>query len=148
MPFHFSSCLLEPGSIIRPGNWGRIVRLVGDRHPEWQREQILERVRAAEFSHLPSRWDAAFFFDNAAEAALYQSAAGARSVMVLYDVELVDPQATRHEADWKGTGPYDSDEWARRYWRGDVMPGRGPAPRPMCREVLAVSPLRIIQQLS
>jgi hypothetical protein len=147
MPFHFNSALLESGSIIRPGNWGRIVRLIGYQHREWQREAILERIRETEFRNLPSRRDCIFFFDDEAEAEFYGAARGEKSFMILYEVELVDPTAIRHEADWKGTGPYDNDEWARRYWRGEVMPGRGPAPAPLCREVLAVTPLRIMREV-
>jgi len=68
--------------------------------------------------------------------------------MILYEVELVEPCAPRHFADWKGTGPYDSDEWARRYWRGDTMPGRGPASGPQYREVLAVTPVRVLREIA
>ena len=147
MPFHFCSVLLAPGSIILPGNWGRIVRLVGNGHPEWKREVILERIRQAEFSHLPSRWECVFFSETLAEAEYYGAARG-KTPMILYEVELVEPNAPKHVADWKGTSPYtDGDEWARRYWRGDVMPGRGPAPAPLCREVLAVTALRILHQV-
>jgi hypothetical protein len=47
-----------------------------------------------------------------------------------------------HEADWKGTGPYDdTKEWARRYWRGDIMPH--PETNLKLREVLTLSRLRI-----
>lgn len=67
--------------------------------------------------------------------------------MVLYEVEVMNLNASQHVADWKGTGPYDGVEWARRYWRGDVMPGRGPAPGALCREFLAVTPLRIMREV-
>jgi hypothetical protein len=147
MPFHFNSSLLEPGSIIRPGNWGRIVRAFGGRHPEWERERILERIRQTEFAHLPSRWGCVFFFENASEAEHYSVTHNANGILLLYEVEVTNPQACQHVADWKGTGPYDSDEWARRYWHGDVMPGRGPAPGPLCREVLAVTSLRIVREI-
>jgi hypothetical protein len=145
MPFHFNSSLLEPGSIIRPGNWGRIVRLTGGQHREWNRECILERIRKAEFPELPSRWDCIFFFGNFIEAAFYKASLGVNATLVMYEVELTDPDVRRHEADWKGTGPYDTDEWARRYWRGDIMPGRGP--EVLCRETLAVTSLRILGEV-
>ncbi len=150
MPFHFNSSLLAPGSIIRPGNWGRIVRLIGNQHGEWERERILEHVRQTEFPHLPSRWDCIFFFENAAEAELYNSTLNVtdKSLSILYEVEVTSPLAPQHVADWKGTGPYDSNEWARRYWRGDIMPGRGPAPKPLCREVLAVTSLLVVREVA
>lgn len=148
MPFHFNSFLLELGSVIRPGNWGRIVRLIGNQHPEWERERILEHILRTEFPHLPCRWDCVFFFKNATEAKLYNATIGAKSLLILYEVELTNPHARQHVADWKGTGPYDNDEWARRYWRGDIMPGRGPVPGPLCREVLAVTSLRIVRDIA
>jgi hypothetical protein len=147
MPFHFNSSLLEPGSIVRPGNWGRIVRLFGDRHREWNRECRLEQIRQTEFPHLPSRFDCIFFFETAVEAEHYNTALNQKGLMVFYEVEVMSLNAPQHVADWQGTGPYDSDEWARRYWRGDIMPGRGPAPGPLCREVLAATPLRIVRQM-
>lgn len=121
------------------------MRLIGSSHREWRRECILERIRKAGFSDLPSRFDCVFFFGNLAEAEFYKAHLGANALSVMYEVELIDPDVRQHEADWKGTGPYDSDEWARRYWRGVVMPGRGPGP--LCREILAVTPLRILREL-
>jgi hypothetical protein len=147
MPFHFNSSLLAPGSIILPGNWGRIVRLLGSQHQEWAREDILETIRVAEFPMLPSRFDCIFYFATATEAEFFRSSRGTTNPLILYEIELVDPTAPQHEADWKGTGPYDSLEWARRYWRGDFMPGRGIPPEASCRETLAVTPLRIVRKM-
>ena len=101
MPFHFNSSLLGPGSIIRPGNWGRIVRLKGSQHPEWARECILERIRQTEFSHLPSRFDCVFLFGSFTEAEFYKASLGANALLVMYEVELTNPDVRQHEADWK-----------------------------------------------
>jgi hypothetical protein len=120
MAYFSCSLMLEPGSEIRPGNWGRILRIVGARHTEWQRETILEQVRQAEFSNLPSRFDCSFVIDDLAEAQYYSARHG--PISLLYQVTLIDEGASFHVADWKGTGPYDTLEWACRYWRGDVMP--------------------------
>src|SRR5262245_46478650 len=57
---HASSILLGPGSIILPGNWGRIIRAGGERHNRWPDEQVLEAVRLARYPKLPSRLDACF----------------------------------------------------------------------------------------
>jgi hypothetical protein len=145
--FHFNSTPLGPGSVILPGNWGRIVQLRGAQHPEWKREQILEQMRQVEFPSLPSRLQCVFFFPSKVAAETYRATLR-NSFHLMYEVELVDPNAPQHEADWKGTGPYQSDgEWARRYWRGDVMPDRQGLPGGLSREMLAVSPLRIIRPI-
>jgi hypothetical protein len=147
MPFHFNSTPLAPGSVILPGNWGRIIRLTGSRHPEWNREQILERIRQAEFSALPSRFESVFFFSSKAAADKYRVMPGS-ALLVMYKVELLDPSAPQHEADWKGTGPYEDDgKWARRYWSGDVMPDRPGLPGALSREMLAVTALRVIRRV-
>ena len=144
MPYFACSMLLEPGAVVRPGNWGRIVRLIGKSHPEWLRETLLEQVRAAEFPHLPSRLECAFVIDDFGEAQYYVSSKGPLSV--LYEVSLVDPKDPTHVADWKGTGPYDNTlEWTRRYWRGDVMPH--PETAFALRERLTTSRLRIERQI-
>lgn len=148
MPFHFNSTLLGPGSVILPGNWGRIIRLIGSGHREWDREQVLERIRQAEFRSLPSRFESVFFFSSRAVADGYRVVAGS-ALLLMYEVELLDPGAPQHEADWKGTGPYDGDgEWARRYWRGDVMPDRPALPGTLSREMLAVTPLRVLGRVN
>ncbi len=108
----------------------------------------MERIRLMEFPHLPSRLECVFFFENAVEAGHYNATVNSTKRMVLYEVELMTPRATQHIADWKGTGPYDSDEWARRYWRGDIMPGRGSTPGPLCREVLALTSLRVLREVT
>jgi hypothetical protein len=123
------------------------MRSIGAQHPEWHREQIAEHVRQEEFPHLPSRLDCIFFFSTEAAANFYKAALPANGFLLLYEVELLDPTTPEHEADWKGTGPYlDDNEWARRYWRGDVMPDRPLAPGELCRETLAVTSLRILRR--
>ena len=144
MPYFACSLMLEPGSIIRPGNWGRIVRAIGPKHPEWQRETILEQVRQAEFPALPSRFQCAFVIDDLDELKYYASKAS--PLGLLYQVTLIDQGAAAHVADWKGTGPYDhTTEWARRYWRGDVMPH--PETNLKLRERLTLSRLRVDAQV-
>jgi hypothetical protein len=117
-----------------------MVKLIGPQHKEWQRETILEQIRQAEYKALPSRLDSAFVIDDEAEAKYYVGKASPTAV--LYAVTLVDEKAATHVADWKGTGPYDHPtEWARRYWRGDIMPH--PETHLSLRERLTLSRLRI-----
>jgi hypothetical protein len=101
---------------------------------------ILEEVRAKEFPALPSRFDCLFVIDDIDEAKYYRDLKATASVF--YSVTLLDPAATTHVADWKGTGPYDdTKEWARRYWRGDVMPH--PETAFLLRERLTLSRIQI-----
>jgi Protein of unknown function (DUF2441) len=140
MPYFACTLMLDRGSIVLPGNWGRIVRLIGSAHQEWQRETILEEIRKAEFPNLPSRLECAFVIDQLDEAQYY--IANFARLALLYEVALIDNNFPTHEADWKGTGPYDqSNDWARRYWRGDVMPH--PETHFKLRERLTLSRLRI-----
>lgn len=107
----------------------------------------MEDVRQREFSRLPSRMDAAYFFDDIDEARFYASSDGSRLMMLLYEVELVDPNARIHATDWRNTVPDDrfSLDWIRGYWSGEMKPRLDNGPS--CRELLAVTPLRIIQQM-
>jgi Protein of unknown function (DUF2441) len=144
MPYFACTIMLEHGSIVRPGNWGRMLQLVGPPHKEWQRELILEEIRKSEFPHLPSRLECAFVMDELIEAQYY--ATNFAPFSLVYEVTLLDESAATHEADWKGTGPYDqTNEWARRYWRGDVMPH--PETSLKLRERLTLSRLRIEKQV-
>ena len=108
---------------------------------------MLERICLAEFPHLPSRLECVFFFENAVEAGHYNATVNSAKRMILYEVELANRRAPQHVADWKGTGPYDCDEWARRYWRGDIVPDRGQTPGPLCHEALAVTSLRVLREV-
>src|ERR1700731_1778076 len=80
MPYFACTLMLERGSVIRPGNWGRMVRAIGSGHPEWQREVILEEVRKVEFPNAPSRLECAFVIDDLPEAQYYVSKASAISL--------------------------------------------------------------------
>jgi Protein of unknown function (DUF2441) len=144
MPYFACTIMLDRGSIIRPGNWGRIVGLVGPNHPEWKREMILEEIRKSEFPLLPSRLECAFVIDELGEAQYY--AANFSRLALLYEVTLIDDGEPSHEADWKGTGPYDhTNDWARRYWRGDLMPH--PETALKLRERLTLARLQIEKQI-
>lgn len=96
--FHAAPIPLEPGAIILPGNWGRILNLF--RRPGYgdgwllAREMTFEAIRATEFPHLPSRLSSAFAFDNL-EHALHQFS-NITPLNLLYRVELIDPSAASH----------------------------------------------------
>lgn len=149
--YHCTSVMLRTGSIIEPGNWGRIIRKAGWAHNYSGREVTLEHIRQASFPDLPSRLDSAFFFDDENEARFYANSDGRELTMLPYEVELLDPQAPRHTGDWRNvaaSGPLDLT-WADRYWRGQMLPpfqnGQWTA---VCREIIAVTPMRVVSQLA
>lgn len=144
--FHGNSTLLEPGSVIQPGNWGRIIKKAEWRHALAMREVLFEHVRQSEFPHAPSRLESAYFFDDEGEAAHYLQTPDRAFLMIMYEVELVDPNATQIMTDYRRvhpSGPLGID-WVRAYWRGEML---APENKFSCREILAVTPLRIIRRV-
>lgn len=107
----------------------------------------MEDVRSLHYGSLPSRLDCAYFFDDVGEARFYGNADASRAMMLLYEVELVDAAAVIHATDWRGTTPDGemSLNWVRRYWSGIMQPPHESGHA--CRELLAISPLRIVQQI-
>jgi hypothetical protein len=92
--YHCSPAWLEPGSVIRPGNYGRVLKLNGPKHNHWLREEMLEFVRKHAFPDKPSR---------------------------LYEVRLTDQNAKTHVTDFNCVAPIqgkieDMHEMARHYW--------------------------------
>lgn len=96
--FYACSYPLEPGSIVRPGNWGRILRLESiTPQSSWVilREQVFEAVRAREFPNCPSRLEATFLCETVQAIQSFQQTAG-RPYDLCYEVELVDAHRPLH----------------------------------------------------
>ena len=62
--FHLSGGLLGEGSVILPGNWGRILRAYGWQHPQAAKEMILEAARLRIAPGKPSRLECCFAFPS------------------------------------------------------------------------------------
>ncbi len=133
--FHLTSIKLDIGSIINPGNWGRLIRryqrlaannaTVGD---GWllSRELIFEAVRLKDFADRPSRWHSAFCCLSLPDAIAYQARTDLAKFNVIYRVQLVDVEAPSHQ------GPFDAldfpppgglfvestENLAAFYWKG------------------------------
>jgi hypothetical protein len=149
MLIHLTRNDLSPGDIISPGNWGSILRQWGPAHPLWNREEVLERIRVAEFAGKPSRFDAAFAFTEL-NAALWwwrherQSDFG-------YEVAIVDAQAPVHEGDFLGVQMIagvdaSPEEAARRYWsRG--RPRFNSPDGVFIDEIVTSSALRVLEKI-
>jgi hypothetical protein len=124
--FHLNSSRLAPGSIIEPGNWGRVIRLYGWNHKYAMRECALEQCRLAKFSHLPSRLNAAFVFPSSDEALRFRGQVGAANptgfeTSLLYRVRLRDESQVQFVADWRMVAPTahsEFDVWPSNYWTG------------------------------
>lgn len=160
--YHLSPLPLRAESVIEPGNWGRIVRATGWRHPFAAEEVMLEEVRQNSFPHLPSRLECAFYFDDIAQAIHFANEQAQKDnghlvghSQILYQVELDNPTAPHHEADWRDVKPffpYDMKndplnlDWCRRYWLGAPSPWKHELPT-MRREHLTLSALRIVQRV-
>lgn len=120
--FHLCGPILERGSVILPGNWGRILRLYGWRHAHSIREHALEEARKALAPHLPSRLACAFVFLSRQEAEAFRgSVLDARqsgfAAHVLYRVRLLDPSAPWFLTDGRNVSPTDTHvAWPRNYW--------------------------------
>ena len=101
--FYCCSTPLAQGSVVNPGNWGRILRMYtqqGSPNP-WilTRELIYELVRVRSFPAKPSRLDCLFVCMSETDLTAFRANAG-RIFDIGYEVELVDPQASNHLGDW------------------------------------------------
>lgn len=141
--FHSAPMLLDNGSIVQPGNWGRILNsYTQNQGNAWMlaREFIFESVRASEFPALPGRLSSAFVFESLEHANQYRNNFSPWGM--LYEVELVEPSALLHRGGFNlVTFPPPVTEFvpvtaqfARSYWRGENIE---------VVELLTKSPLRI-----
>lgn len=128
--YHLSGALLEAGSMISPGNWGRIIRLTGWRHAEAIKEMALEYVRRLHFRDKPSRLECAFAFLTVDEARNFRGRIAGFGSHILYRVTLAAPDAPSHVADSRLSGPQGAlhENWPEHYWRDydpatTVVPG-------------------------
>lgn len=115
------SYILEPGSIVCPGNWGRIVGLYTDKnHANYRREEIFEKVRKESFTDKPSRLKCIFLCDSEYQAIKFQGKAK-RPFDLLYRVKLVDQRLPVFRTDYDkavyndGLSDEKAEEIARDY---------------------------------
>jgi uncharacterized protein DUF2441 len=145
--FYCYSLPLDVGSVIRPGNWGRILRTYTPQSSPnaWilTRELVWEVVRLRSFPDRPSRFEAIFLCLSEKDLNEFSAAAG-RRLDLAYEVELVDPSAGSHTGDLTLTNIQNTDspavfeQRATQYWQGTniVKP-----------ELITVSPIRITRVL-
>jgi hypothetical protein len=156
--YHLSGAMLAPGSIILPGNWGRMLTAWGWQHNQSLRELALEDARVARFPHRPSRLQSAFVLPTLANARDFRRLTVGFEKHILYRVTLVDPTALSHVTESRFCGPQGTvrHNWADVYWmdhaaQAGSVPGIpdwnaaiGGVPLP---EMLTLSQLRVEERL-
>jgi hypothetical protein len=150
--------MLRTGSIIEPGNFGRIILATGPNHVQWNREQALESARLARHTGKPSRLKAAFVSIDESEARSFRARIPGFGYHILYRVSACDANAPSHLTDTRLCDrqshlPYD---WSDLYWSDYdpakiVIPGKGTLAQATggvsCRELLTLSALKIEEVL-
>lgn len=152
--YHYANLRLGPGSIIEPGNWGRLLRRYSPAAPggvgfgnSWllARELIFEQLRP---SSKPSRLSACFALPSRDDANKYRQFHDKNLQQILHIVELVDPTALQHTAGLSFADMADGEPFldrtqsaAKNYWAG--LPGD----QAKGSELLAISALRVVRAL-
>ena len=125
--FHIAPIKVAVGTIIQPGNFGRIIR---SHYPTNNtnnlvapyREAVFEYARLALAPSKPSRLDCLFACFTLADAQAYRAANSPTGL--IYEIEPNVGVGDAHIADWQlisfpTTGQFsDIFEMARQYWTG------------------------------
>ena len=148
MPFfHFAPLRLGPGSLIQPGNFGRIIKRYSANNTldGWRmaRELIFEERRPAV---KPSRFSSSFGLPTRQDADAFRRYNDANFLQVLHEVEIVDPTLPTHTAalswiDFPQNEPILDPMrlQADHYWASDPgNPEKG-------NEILTASQLRVLR---
>jgi hypothetical protein len=142
--FHVHPTLLQIGSVVLPGNFGRILRRYAMRDVQslYFREYILEEVRRSHFEAKPSRFDSIFCLESLDKAQFYRD--NLAQTQIVYAVELVDAGCIQHRGDFNKVAPANSAlasamlQASHDYW--NVVNIEHP-------EIVAASAIRIIEQI-
>ena len=156
--YHLSGAMLANGSIVEPGNWGRVIRAWGWQHTLAMRECALEDSRIARFSHRPSRLESAFVLPSLDEAKFFRNQTNGFQQHILYRVSLCDDGASSHITDSRLCSPQGTlrPNWADIYWldleqQASAIPGINwleVVNGVQLRELLTLSKLRIEERIT
>ncbi|WP_313207302.1 DUF2441 domain-containing protein [Stenotrophomonas sp.] len=144
--FHCAPVSLDVGSVILPGDWGRVLRgyCPDSINGLLYRETVLEHVRHQEFQDLPSRLDCVFLLESERDLMSYMQAYARTSIG--YEVEVDVVGKVVHRGSWSITlGPHDrameaTARLAHSYWRGEgIIAGQ--------TEVLVHAPITVARRL-
>ena len=167
--YHAAPLILKPGSIIKKGNWGRIISLYDNvsitQKTIFFRESVLEQVRATEFPDKPSRLNCVFTSSSEIDAIRYIQFNN--KFNLLYEVKICTPDCKYHIGNWSKVEPANPMdhlamvETARNYWRISLIADclgyrRFPTPQPNgiigafinSAEILLDSDIEIIRMIT
>ena len=124
--YHWCPIPLKVGSVILPGNFGRIIRtLVNGGNNLLLREYIYEDERQRHFPDKPSRMESCFLCQDLNSALLFANPEefDFNPTQLLYEVEIIYPDAPKHLApiQFVGINP-GANAWnawttaAKTYW--------------------------------
>lgn len=143
--FHTSGLMYEPGDVIQPGNWGRVILGAGPGHNLYFRELLFEEVRTRVAPDRPSRLTAFFAVRTLEQLERYQQEVGGMQPHA-YRVE-VDDSANVFEADLEtfhrlpqARGHEAIREIFEQYWSDDGGS--------MYLETLVEAPATVIERLN
>src|SRR6185437_14503207 len=125
--FHVSPLILGAGSVISPGNWGRVINTYKVHHqsPLTVKELCFENVRLAHHPEKPSRFLSMFLFPSHPLAFNHLQAND--PTCVVYEVELIDHEAAVFHGNIQVVNDYPDQSIpaipffmnkATQYWRG------------------------------
>jgi hypothetical protein len=142
--FHCAAVPLGRGSVICPGNWGRIIRLYGPNDGTFRiafREWVMENVRVTEYPQKPSRLHSSFVLLNLEEAKFFRDSF--QQYSIIYEVEPLSEPPSTHIGDYTTLGVNDLPnyfdklkELAQNYWSQSAKEHR---------ELLLSVPIRIVR---
>jgi hypothetical protein len=151
MPYyHLSGGRFGAGSIVEPGNFGRIIRLHSWSHNLAIREMALEAARVACFPNMPSRLDSCFGFVSLDEAQAFRAQINGFQTHLLYRVSIEGDAPVIGLTDSRMCGPNGAlrHDWADAYWEGMTLIEHGAdVAEGTLRELLTLSPLRIEERI-
>lgn len=144
--YHCAPIPLENGSIIQPGNWGRVLKTYvsgrGDLAIAF-RERVLEDVRLAHFPHKPSRLSSIFLIPELNDMLEYWG--HNNPTAIVYEVELVTRDCRTHSAPWL----FDFNDDRQFYFDGTAEMARlywGDHPVEPRREIVGESSIRVVKR--
>lgn len=137
---------LEVGSIVNPGNWGRMIKMYDHRFGNpWVllRETLFDSVREKYYQNKPSRFESIFLCEDLTEMTGFLRNSN-RFLDLIYEVELVDSTLPLHKGCLIHTSIEEQDNYdsftqkAYKYWDATSVKHT---------EIVTTSSVRILKQV-